>query len=190
MDGATPVVYSAFKDSSALKPHPNTAEPHFSTLVLDARAWGAPRGVGSLYNADRFPEGGRPRRASPDVMYETDTGPKMGLAKAVAYSSHCRHPSLFGERARFTAAAAPPTSDRVGPGSYSPAAPSRGPALGATAAAAARTVSPGRTATSVLAGAGAGALGGTTRPVCVSCVRACVACTCVCACVWGPSHVL
>ena len=53
--------YPKFRESVALKPHPNTAEPNFCSLFVDEQAWnhranGTMKGV-KLYSKDRFPNG-------------------------------------------------------------------------------------------------------------------------------------
>jgi hypothetical protein len=106
--------YPAFKDSLVLKPPRDRADFHFSSLEQDAKVRCARYASGlvpvtlytqrengiaagySLYKMPRFPPGKLDPRinvtAAPDVTYETDTGPKSGVSRAV----ECE-PTLFLE---------------------------------------------------------------------------------------------
>lgn len=83
--------YPAFKESEALKPRTGSPDFHFASLYQDEKAWtlkdnGLMPGH-SLYKNPRFPEGAMDPRvihtAAPDVFYETDTGPKAGIARTM-----------------------------------------------------------------------------------------------------------
>lgn len=113
--------YTPFKESEALRPHPNTAEPNFATLFLDERHWTSKVGT-KLYRGERFPEGeGRhpllPRKWGAKTQYNWETGDKKSMADAVADHGFSRAPTTFSMQPRFLKSE-PVVGANVGPGQY------------------------------------------------------------------------
>lgn len=118
--------YPKFRESAALKPHPNAAvEPTFCSLFADEQAWnhranGFLKGA-KLYSRERFPQGKHPLfppTAGAPYFYDTDQGPKQSLATKLLDAQFSRNHTSWGISRRFVA---PPTTcdEKVGPGSYS-----------------------------------------------------------------------